>query len=157
VKDISLEDYRALAEFRYQIRSFLRFSEEQARSYGLEPQQHQLMLAVKGLRQERRATIRELAGRLHLKHHSTVELVDRLEARGAVVRTQGLEDRREVIVELTRSGEAVLRKLSLAHHEELQRKGPALIRALNAIVRASRKHDVKLQLLTHGFGETGNS
>ncbi len=77
-EDISMTDYYALAEIRYQIRRFLHFSEEAAREAGLVPQQHQLLLALKGLPAGRKATISELAERLQLRHHSTVELIDRL-------------------------------------------------------------------------------
>lgn len=141
MKDLSLAQYRALAEFRYQIRKFLYFSEGQARSYGLEPQQHQLLLAVKGLPGGKRPTIGELATRLRLKHHSTVELVNRLEALGAVTRARSEEDGREVIVRLTRAGASLLRKLSLAHRMELDTTGPELARALRAVMRTSRKYE----------------
>lgn len=139
VRDLTIAEYLALAEFRYQIRRFLHFSEEEAREYGLEPQQHQLLLAIKGLPEGKRATIGELAARLHLKHHSTVELVDRLEARGAVSRSHCAQDRREVMLHLTRSGSALLRKLSLSHREEVESAAPGLARSLKALIRVSRK------------------
>jgi DNA-binding MarR family transcriptional regulator len=139
MKDISAAEYRALGEFRCQIRRFLHFSEEQARSCGVEPQQHQLLLAIRGLPEDTRATIGELAARMQLKHHSTVELVDRLEDRGAVTRVPGGEDRREVIVRLTRSGAGLLRRLSLVHREELEHTGPRLVRALRALRSIQRK------------------
>jgi len=141
--DLSAAEYRALAEFRFQIRSFLRFSEDQARACGIEPQQHQLLLAIRGLPENRRATIGELAARMQLKHHSTVELVDRLEARGAVARVHGGEDHRKVLVRLTRSGAGLLRKLSVVHHEELDHTGPRLARALRAL-RSLRKREKAL-------------
>jgi DNA-binding MarR family transcriptional regulator len=140
VNDLLLSDYRALAEFRYQIRKFLAFSEGQARAHGLEPQQHQLLLAVRGIPQKKQATIGELAGRLGLRHHSTVELVNRLEALGAVARIQSEQDRRQVIVQLTRTGTVLLRKLSLAHRHELETAGPELARALRAVMRSNRNH-----------------
>lgn len=136
--DLSSTEYQALAEFRYQIRRFLHFSEEQARLSGLEPQQHQLLLAIKGLPEGRRATIREIAARLQLRHHSTVELVNRLEAKGLIGRIPGETDRREVLVELTRSGEAILRRLTLAHREELLTAGTELSKALRAVLQQSR-------------------
>ena len=135
--DLSLKEYRALAEFRYRIRLYLSFSAEQARRHGLEPQQHQLLLTVKGLPEGARSTIGELAVRLQLKHHSTVELVDRLVRRGYVARTAGPDDRREVIVRLTAAGAQVLRNLSLAHREELETAGPAVGAALRSL-RKSR-------------------
>jgi len=136
--DLSIEEYRALAEFRYQIRSFLHFSEEQVRAHGLEPQQQQLLLAIKGLPDGAVPTVGELAGRLLLKHHSVVELIDRLEKRGYVVRTTSAQDRRQVIVHLTPAGTSVLRKLSLAHHAELETAGPELAKALRSIARQHR-------------------
>jgi DNA-binding MarR family transcriptional regulator len=139
MKDLSLAGYRALAEFRYQIRRFLHFSEEQVRGLGMEPQQHQLLLTIKGLPPEARATIGELASRLQLKHHSVVELVNRLESRRYVVRSTGKRDRREVMVRLTVSGSSILRKLSLAHHEELEKAGPALAQALRSLMKQTRQ------------------
>jgi DNA-binding MarR family transcriptional regulator len=143
VKDLSLAEYRALAEFRYQIRRFVYFSEEQARSCGIEPQQHQLLLAIRGLPEDKRSTIGELAARMHLRHHSTVELVDRLEARGAVSRESSGEDRREVIVHLTRSGIGLLRRLSLSHRDELDHAGPRLASALKTLRAIQRKAEVQ--------------
>jgi DNA-binding MarR family transcriptional regulator len=138
MKDLSVDEYRALAEFRYQVRRFLGFSEEQVRALGMEPQQHQLLLAIKGLPDGATASIGELAERLQLKHHSTVELVNRLEKHGHVVRELSQQDRRQVIVRLTSSGAAVLRQLSLAHHQELETAGPRLAKALASIGRQHR-------------------
>jgi DNA-binding MarR family transcriptional regulator len=138
MKDLSLDEYRALAEFRHQVRRFLCFSEEQVRAMGLEPQQHQLLLAIKGLPDGATPTIGELAERLQLRHHSTVELVNRLEKHGHVVRELSREDRRQVIVRLTASGASVLQKLSVAHHQELETAGPRLAKALGSIARQHR-------------------
>lgn len=137
--DLSRRQYRDLAEFRRQIRRFLSFSDITARAHGTEPQQHQLLLTVQGLPEGTKPTIREIADRLFLQHHSTVELVNRLEARGAVARVHGSEDKREVWVKLTPAGRAILRQLSLAHRTELERSGPELARALNSVLRHSRK------------------
>jgi DNA-binding MarR family transcriptional regulator len=139
MKDLSLEEYRALAEFRYQIRRFLGFSEEQVRAAGMEPQQHQLLLAVKGLPEGVTATIGEVAQRLQLKHHSTVELVNRLEKLGYLAREAGEQDRRHVIVRLTPSGAGILRTLSIAHRQELEIAGPRLSRAIRSIARQRGK------------------
>jgi len=138
-------DYRALAEFRYQIRRFIRFSERAARAAGLEPQQHQLLLAVKGLPDGSRATIGEVAERLQIQHHSTVELVDRLEKNGYVLRKRAGDDRREVLLQLTTKGDKVLRELSVSHQDELRTAGPALVAALkkmmgNVRTAENRKH-----------------
>jgi DNA-binding MarR family transcriptional regulator len=137
--DLSPAEYRALAEFRYQIRRFLQFSSEAARQHGLEPQQHQLLLAIKGLPDEVRPTIGELAERLQIQHHSAVELVDRLVQRDAVRREHAGADRREVLLRLTRHGTALLRRLSLAHHTELEKTGPVLVKALSTAIRRGKR------------------
>lgn len=127
-------DYRALAEFRYGIRRFLNFSEQAARAAGLEPQQHQALLALKGLPKSSKATVGVLAERLQIHHHSAVELVDRLEAHGLVRRVRGTADRREVLLRPTPRGERILRELSLPHRAELKSAGPTLLRALKAAI-----------------------
>jgi len=133
-------DYQALAEFRYQIRRFLRFSEEAARRAGLEPAQHQLLLAVKA--HAAPPTVGELAERLQLRHHSVVGLVDRLVECGMVRRDRAGSDRRQVRVRLTRQGGTVLRKLSLQHRNELESAGANLVAALEAILaRPDRTHE----------------
>jgi DNA-binding MarR family transcriptional regulator len=139
MRDLSSDEYRALAEFRYQIRRFLCFSEGQVRAAGMEPQQHQLLLAIKGLPEGTKSTIGELADRLQLRHHSTVELVNRLERLDYVKRAGSDEDRRRVIVHLTPAGAAILRTLSLAHHQELETAGPRLAKALHSIARQHAK------------------
>jgi DNA-binding MarR family transcriptional regulator len=133
--DVSELGFRRLAEFRHRIRRFLHSSEEAARAEGIEPQQHQLLLMLKGLPKGTRPTLSALAERLCLRHHSTVELVDRLGERGAVRRRQASEDHREVLVELTPSGEELLHRLSGLHWEELRISGPALSESLDAVVR----------------------
>ncbi len=134
VGEIRDVDYRALAEFRYQIRRFLHFSEQAARAAGVEPQHHQLMLALKGMPTGKQTTIRNLAERMRLQHHSTVELVDRLVDRGLVYRSRDEVDQRQVLVYLTAQGEEILRELSIHHRTELRSTGPDLVRALNAII-----------------------
>ncbi len=131
---ISITEYQTLAEFRYQLRRFLRFSEQAARAAGLEPQQHPLLLALKGLPEGKKATIGALADRLQLAHHSTVELVDRLVERGFIHRSRDEADQRQVLVSLTSQGEDVLRNLSLSHRAELHSVGPALVQALNTLL-----------------------
>ena len=134
VRDLSPEEYRALAEFRQAIRDYIHFGEEAARHQGIEARQYQLLLAIKGLPKEDRPTIGTLAIRLHLRHHSTVELVNRMEQTGYLRRVRSLEDRREVLVQLTRSGEALLRRLTLTHRTELETAGPRLARALQHVM-----------------------
>ena len=133
--DLSRDEYRALAEFRRQIRRFLHFSELTAKGQGLEPQQHQLLLAVHGLPEGVKPTIRELAERLFIQHHSAVELVNRLERTGAIARHHNPDDRREVLIELTEKGRTVLRRLALAHRDEMEHTGPVFLRALSAVLR----------------------
>lgn len=135
-KDISSKEFQALAEFRYQIRRFLHFSEQAARDAGIEPQQHQLLLALKGLPEGRQATIGELAERMQLQHHSTVELVNRLAERGFVQRCRDEGDQRRVLVSITEKGEEILRELSFEHRAELRTSGPALAKALNALLNS---------------------
>jgi len=130
-------DYRALAEFRYRIRCFLRFSEQAARAAGIEPQQHQLLLSIKGLPPGKTATVGVLAERMQLAHHSMVELIDRSEKRGLVARRRGKEDRRQVLVEITPAGEEILAELSLYHFDELGSVGPTLVQVLNTFLEKS--------------------
>jgi DNA-binding MarR family transcriptional regulator len=138
METLTLSDYEALAELRYQIRRFLAFSEQAARAAGLEPRQHQLLLGLKGLPAKARPTIGELAERLQIQHHSAVELVNRLSAAGYIRRARAGEDRREVLLSLTPRGEKVLRKLSLHHRAELRSAGPALVKALRRAMQGSR-------------------
>ena len=137
-KDVTPEQYRSLAEFRYRIRKFLHFSENAARSSGLEPQQHQLLLAVKGFAADDDGpAIGYLAERLQIRHHSAVELVDRMEERGMVRRRTGEKDRRRVLVALTTAGEDLLKDLAVQHIAELRQMGPGLVIALQEVLAAS--------------------
>ena len=137
-RTLTLADYESLAELRYQIRRFLHFSEQASRMAGLAPHQHQLMLALKGLPAKIRPRIGELAERLQIRHHSTVELVNRLSAGGYVRRHHEGKDRREVWLSLTPKGEKVLRELSLHHRAELRLHGPALIAALRRAIHRGK-------------------
>jgi len=127
-------DFKAMAELRYQIRRFLRFSENAARQAGIEPQQHQLLLAVRGLPEGLNPTIGILAERMQLQHHSTVELIDRLVDRGFLCRLRAIDDRRQVLVKLTHDGEEFLKKLSLYHLQELQAAGPKFVKILQSLI-----------------------
>jgi DNA-binding MarR family transcriptional regulator len=126
-------DFHAMAEFRYQIRRFLRFSDEAAQRAGIEPQQHQLLLALKGLPHGTKPTIGALAERLQLRHHSTVELVDRLMERGFLIRLRSTDDRRRVLIRLTREGEACLHRLASHHLQELRSVGPEFVTILQSL------------------------
>jgi DNA-binding MarR family transcriptional regulator len=130
-------DYTALARFRFELRRFLHFSERAAQAAGIEPQQHQLLLALKGLPgADDPPTVGNLATWLAIQHHSAVELVDRAVARGLVRREQDARDRRRVLVYLTDDGEALLDRLSVQHHAELQTTAPALLEALRHVLDA---------------------
>ena len=131
---LSEENFKAMADLRYQIRCFLRFSENAAREAGIEPQQHQLLLAVRGLPDNLKPTIGVLAERMQLQHHSTVELVDRLVDRGYLCRLRATDDRRQVFVKLTHDGEKFLNGLSLHHLQELQSTGPRFVRILQSLI-----------------------
>ena len=129
------QHYQALAEFRYQIRLFLHFSEKAAREAGLEPQQHQLLLAVRGFTGDGDGpTVGYLAGRLQIRHNTAVELIDRMEERRMIRRRPGDIDKRQVVVELMKPGEKLLEKLSEEHLAEISQTGPALIEALQGVL-----------------------
>lgn len=127
-------DYRTLAEFRFQIRRFLAFSERAARAHGLDAQQHQLLLALKGLPADTAPTVGALAERLHVRHHSAVGLIDRLDQKGLVARESDPADRRRVLVRISPRGEAILRKLTHLHQEELSSAGPLLLATLRSLL-----------------------
>jgi DNA-binding MarR family transcriptional regulator len=141
--DLTQSDYAALAEFRYQIRRFLHFSEQAARRAGVEPQHHQLMLALRGAGGRDGSRIADLAERLQIQHHSAVELISRLEEKDLIQRSRGAEDRREVYVSLTPHGEEVLRELTLHHREELRSAAPALIAALGRVTGRANHRPAK--------------
>ena len=136
--DLTDDDYRALAEFRQQIRHFLHFSEQAARSAGLNPQHHQLLLTLKGIPPNVAPTVNEIAARLHIRHHSAVELTARLTARGLIHKREDRQDRRRVLLEITARGEAILRKLSLIHRAQLESAGTDLIRSLQKLLKDNK-------------------
>lgn len=126
-------DYQVLSEFRYLLRRFLGFSEQAARAAGLTPRQHQALLAIKGFADPDAVTIQALAERLGVRHHSAVELVDRLVEAGLMHRDHDDRDRRRVLLRLAPAAEQRLAALSAIHLEELQRLGPALRQILDAV------------------------
>ncbi len=131
-------EFRALAEFRYRIRVYLNGSEQAAREAGLEPQQYFLLLALRGLPIGQEPSIRVLAERMQLRHHSVVELVDRLEDRSLLRRERSRRDRRQVFVHLTPGGEKILTRLAKQRLAELRTASPALVRALTALIRSTQ-------------------
>ena len=136
---VTLADIRALAEFRYQIHRYLGLSDQAARSAGLLPGQYRLLLITKGLPEGIEPTIGSLAERLGLRHHSTVELVDRLEQRGLIYRERSEHHRSFVFVRITPKGEKLLQKLVVSRKKELQKAGPILVKALNTLTKKGKK------------------
>ncbi len=124
-------DYTALAEFRYLIRSFMDFSETEAKAVGLTSRQHQALLVIKGYGKGQPITVGDLAARLRIRHHSAVELANRLCEGELIVRTQDSEDQRRVLLHLTPRSEGYLARLSAAHLDELSRIRPTLERILD--------------------------
>lgn len=123
-------DYARLADFRHALRRFLHFSEQAAAAESLTPQQHQALLAIRG-RAAGTTTVGVLAERLCLKHHTTVELVQRLEAAGLVTKRALPEDRRVMVLELSAEGAARLERLTVSHRAELRKLSPELVALLS--------------------------
>ena len=134
--EITTAEYRALAELRYLIRKFVGEGDAAARAAGLEPQQYLLLLALRGLPEGVEATIRTLAERLALKHHSAVELIDRLETHGYVRRSRNRDDRRQVLVALLPRGEKLLEQVAQDRISELRASGAALVKAISALLES---------------------
>ena len=118
---LSKKDFETLSRFRYQLRRFLRFSEEAARRHGITHLQYQLLLHVRGFADREWATVSELAERLQAHHHGAVSLISRCEKLGLVQRRVGRNDRREVEVHLTPKGNDVLNAIAGQHRNELLR------------------------------------
>jgi DNA-binding MarR family transcriptional regulator len=132
-------DYEALAQFRYQMRSFLAFSEAAAQRLGLTPQQHQALLGIKGFVRPGPATVSDVARFLLIRHHSAVELMNRLAKLGLICRIADPRDARRVHLKLTRKGEQKLRSLSRTNLEELRRAAsPSLSRLLKSFRKQAR-------------------
>src|ERR1700675_1478497 len=138
VKKITATEFRALAELRYRIRLFLKEGDATAREAGLEPQQYLMLLAIRGLPADVPGKIRTLADRLALKHHSAVELVDRLEQHGYVKRTRSREDKRQVLVSLLPKGQKLLERVVQPRISELRASGRELVRAIDALLDDDR-------------------
>ena len=133
--DVTLADYRALAEFRYELRRYLALSDQAARYAGLHPGQYRFLLMLKRLPDGIEPTIGNLAGRLGLRHHSTVELVDRLEKRGFIYRERNERHRSFVFVRIAPKGESILRKIVASRKVDLKKAGPVLVEALNTLIK----------------------
>jgi DNA-binding MarR family transcriptional regulator len=131
-------EYQSLAEFRYRIRVFLAGSDDTAREAGLEPEQFQLLLAVRGMPPGTTATIQHLAARLLVKHNTAVERIDRLARMGLLRRFHGSTDQRVVFVQLSGKGNRMVASLSRRRMKELKRSGPELITALTKVISATK-------------------
>lgn len=126
-------DYKALAQFRYQLRVFLAFSETAAERQGLTSQQHQALLSIKGFVDPGPATVGDVARFLLIRHHSAVELIKRMEKGGLIKRAPDPEDARRVHLRLTAKGEQKLQAISRINLGELRRAAsPAMIRLLKS-------------------------
>jgi DNA-binding MarR family transcriptional regulator len=134
---LSDAEYMALAEFRFQLRRFLRHMEEEARQFHVNPQQYQLLLAVKGLPKSDTPSISCLAERMQLNHNSIVELVDRCEERGLVRRVRSGTDRRQVTLSITTEGEGLLKKLGSAARRELSSISQQLV---DSVLKLTGEH-----------------
>jgi len=141
--EVRQADYFALASFRYALRSFLAFSQQRAKEAGLTPQQHQSLLAIKGFSGEKGLSVTDLATYMLLKHHSAVELVDRLEKADLVIRVPDSDDRRFIRLALTPKAESKLVALSARHLIEIGRNAPHLIDVLGHLSAENRKHSSK--------------
>jgi DNA-binding MarR family transcriptional regulator len=137
---LTLGEYQRLAEIRHQIRRYLHAGEIAARALGLEPRQHQMLLAIQGTPVGVRPNVGEMAERLQIEHHSAVELLNRLAAAGYVRRERENGDRREVLLALTAKGSRVLGELAAHHLWELAEGAPRLSVAVRRALRpAARK------------------
>lgn len=126
-----------LAEFRFQLRKFLSFSEVASEACGIAAQQYQLMQVIGALPPGQSASISYLAERMILRHNSTVELVDRAERAGLVARRDDEKDLRRSLVELTPNGKAILRKLVAQHIEELTKRAQSILSTLHNVTGVS--------------------
>jgi DNA-binding MarR family transcriptional regulator len=145
VRPLTEPEYLALGEFRYQLRRFLRNMEESTRLLGANPQQYQLVLAIKGLPRDQEPTISHLAERMQLNHNSMVELADRCEEHNLLRRTRSATDRRQVTLSILPEGEALLRKLGVAARQELREAGPILVEAILRLTGDGRAKESKTE------------
>ena len=136
---VSQFEYETLAEFRHQLAAFLSRRRDAAAAAGLEAQQYELLLAIKGAPPGSQPNIKQLAEQLLLQHHSAVELTSRLEKRGLVQRQRSPQDRRSVLVSVTKAGDKVLEQVVRYSLSQLQLEGPHLLKTLRRLVKANPK------------------
>ena len=131
---VSLMEYRALADMRFLIRRYLNGTERAVRAVGLEPQQYMAMLQLRGLPPSELPTIRALSDRMQLRHHSMGELINRMEKRGLFQRERAQNDRRCVLVRMTPQAERLLDRVVRHRIAELRVTGRDLVRSLSVVV-----------------------
>ena len=132
---LTLQDYESLADFRYLLRKFLRFSKDFLRSAGLSPEQYEALLAIKASATSSGLTILHLSERLQVKHHSAVNTVDRLAERKLITRQTSATDRRQRHLKLTDRGEKLIEELAISHRKEIRNRSPEMIKALQRLHR----------------------
>lgn len=137
VPELDTPHLQRLAEFRYQLRRFLHFSQTAAEQAGLRNQQYQLLQCVGGMPDGLEPTIANVAGRMLLKHNSVVELVDRTIEQGLLRRSTDTEDHRRILLRVTPQGERTLASLAEFHTQELEQSGPELVHALRRVLDAN--------------------
>lgn len=124
-------EYEALANLRYKIRKFRQFSGKAAEKLGLTRQQHQALLAIKGLGIGGRMTLSDLASKLFLASTEAAELVASLQEAGLVA-IDARQKRRPAVM-LTEQAEELLHRLTSAHLYEIREMAPELMQALRML------------------------
>jgi DNA-binding MarR family transcriptional regulator len=131
---LNTDDYEQLAAFRYLLRKFLRFSKDFLRTTaGINPEQYEALLAIKAFGSASGVTISELSERLQVKHHSAVNIVDRLAERKLITREAGESDRRRRHLQLTAKGEKLIEELAAVHRKEMRGRSAEMIKALERL------------------------
>lgn len=116
---LTKNEFETLSDFRYQLRCFIRFSEDLTNEFGVTNLQYLLLLHVKGFKKREWATVGELAERLQTQHHGVVALATRCEKLGLIYRKRGIADKREVEIHLTEDGNKLVKKVARLHRNEL--------------------------------------
>lgn len=133
---VSPEDYAALANFRYALRKFLRFSKRLLASEAkLTPEQYEALLALKVLGTTKSVTVGQLSERLQVEHHTAVSLTNKLVDAGLATKEIGRADRRHVHVQLTMAGDSLLERLAAVHRKEIRARSPEMVNALTHLKR----------------------
>ncbi len=138
-QDLTLDEYRELAEFRYQIRCFQSVTEQRARELGIDADSYLLLLVVQGLPEGVRPTVAGLSDRMCTSRDEVNRLIDLAVSRNDITRASSEEGGMADWVKLTRNGRELLRRMALANRDELERAGPELVRALTAVLKQRRR------------------